>query len=169
MKAILLAILAFAAVSCQEVSDKSHTKPVLENSALQLSLNNDISGTYSVINEDTSVKSCTFSILLKQENTGYSYQLITDKRNIKGKTNFQQEDGSTLLTLEGIQWDEYEGDISNENKATKEEPELPEGVVIQVKNDTISIQNYCNAMNSYTIFSECSKKFIRLAKQKNIK
>lgn len=169
MKAILLIALMAFAVSCQKMEDKSKPQPAIENSALQLSPEGNLSGDYKVVNDSTDSETCNFSIKLKRGITGYTYQLVTNTRSVKGKASFQQEDEGALLTLEGIQWDDYEGDISNEDELPKEEPKLPEGVAIQVKNDTINIQNSGNAMNSYTIFGECGKKFIRLAKQKKVK
>lgn len=169
MKAIVLIALIAFAISCQEMSDKSKEQPQMQKLPLQLAPQTDFSGTYKVINDSSDTGTCNIAIRLKQELTGYTYQLVTDSRNIKGKASFQQEDEGALITLEGITWDEYEGDISNEDEAPKEELKLPEGVAIQVKNDTISIQNSGNAMNSYTIFGECGKKFIVLAKQKKVK
>ena len=168
MKVILVIALMAFAVSCQEVSDKSREQPSVKQEALQLTPQNDFSGTYNVVNDGTTTETCDFSIILKQEATGYSYELITDKRDVKGNASFQQEDEGALLTLEGITWDEYEGDISNEETANTEQ-ELPVGVAIMVKNDTIHIQNSGNVMNSYTVFTECGKKYIVLAKQKRVK
>lgn len=168
MKAILVIALMAFAVSCQEVSDKSREQPPIKQEVLQLTPQNDFSGTYNVVNDSTTTETCDFSIILKQEATGYSYELMTDKRDVKGNASFQQEDEGALLTLEGITWDEYEGDTSNEETANTEQ-ELPVGVAIMVKNDTIHIQNSGNVMNSYTVFTECGKKYIVLAKQKKVK
>jgi len=170
MKALLFIALTTVTVtvSCQEMADKSRELPAKKIEALQLSPQVNFSGTYNVVNDSTDFETCTFSIILKQKTTGYSYRLITDKRDVKGDAIFQKTDEGAILTLKGITWDAYEGDISNE-EAPNEELKLPEDVGIMVKNDTLNIQNYGNAMNSYTIFGECGKKFIILAKQKKVK
>ncbi|WP_244248529.1 hypothetical protein [Flavobacterium foetidum] len=73
--------------------------------------------------------------------------------------------------LEGIQWDEYEGDISNEEEndtiSQTKEIEIPVGIGASYVRDTLTIQNYGNSMNSYMKISECGLKYIQLIKKGN--
>ena len=74
------------------------------------------------------------------------------------------------MVLEGIKWDEYEGDISNEEENdsvsdSKPELEIPIGIDASYVKDTLTIQNYGNSMNSYTKISKCGEKYIQLIKK----
>ncbi|MDW8851671.1 hypothetical protein SD960_16310 [Flavobacterium sp. MMLR14_040] len=116
---------------------------------------------------------CEISIEITKLKDGYQYFLKTNARKVKGKATFStNESGEKYLVLEGIKWDEYEGDISNEEENdsvsnSKPEPELeiPVGIGASYVKDTITIQNYGNSMNSYTKISECGLKYIQLIKK----
>ncbi|MFC4480257.1 hypothetical protein [Flavobacterium chungangensis] len=97
---------------------------------------------------------------------------------MKGIANFTAEDsGDQYLILEGIKWDEYEGDISNDeetdsisdSKKQKKKLEIPVGIDASYVKDTLTIENYGNAMNSYTKLSECGEKYIQLIKSNSKK
>lgn len=116
---------------------------------------------------------CDISVEITKNKDGYQYLLKTNLRKVKGKATFStNESGEKYLVLEGIKWDEYEGDISNEEENdsladSKPEPELeiPIGIDASYVKDTLTIQNYGNAMNSYTKISECGLKYIQLIKK----
>lgn len=110
---------------------------------------------------------CHISIAITATKKGYSYLLKTDSRNVKGKATFTtSESGEKYIFLEGIQWDEYEGDISHEEDTIKTKTvEIPVGIDASYIKDTLTIQNYGNAMNYYTKLSECGDKYIQLVKK----
>jgi len=114
---------------------------------------------------------CDISVEIIKTKEGFQYFLKTNLRNLKGKATFSKnESGEKYLVLEGIKWDEYEGDISNQenDSITESEPkelEIPVGIGASYAKDTLTIQNYGNAMNSYTKISECGLKYIQLIKQ----
>lgn len=111
---------------------------------------------------------CDISVIISKIRNDYKYILKTNIRTLKGKATYSKNSsGENYITLEGIQWDEYEGDISNEDEndsITKKELEIPVGIDALYVKDTLTIQNYGNAMNSYTKISECGNKFIQLIK-----
>ena len=116
---------------------------------------------------------CDISVEITKNKDGYQYLLKTNLRKVKGKATFStNESGEKYLVLEGIKWDEYEGDISNEEEndsladsKPKPELEIPIGIDASYVKDTLTIQNYGNAMNSYTKISECGLKYIQLIKK----
>lgn len=119
---------------------------------------------------------CDLSVQIIKTKEGYTYFLQSSARKLKGKASItQNEAGEKYVTLEGIQWDDYEGDISNEEETdslsnTETKPlEIPVGIDASYVKDTLTIQNYGNSMNSYTKISECGAKYIRLVKQVNSK
>lgn len=121
---------------------------------------------------------CDLSVQITKTKEGYAYFLQTNARKLKGKASVtQNESGEKYVTLEGIQWDDYEGDISNEEETdsvsnpekTAKDIEIPVGIDASYAKDTLTIQNYGNSMNSYTKISECGAKYIRLIKNLNSK
>ncbi|MDA6068145.1 hypothetical protein NJT12_00810 [Flavobacterium sp. AC] len=100
--------------------------------------------------------------------------LKTKLKKLKGIATFtKNESGEKYIVLEGIKWDDYEGDISREDendsiadsKTASAEPEIPVGIDASYVKDTLTIQNYGNSMNSYTKISECDRKYIQLIKK----
>jgi hypothetical protein len=115
---------------------------------------------------------CEISVEITKTKEGYIYTLKTKARKLKGKAAFSKnESGEKYLVLEGIKWDEYEGDISNEeetdsiSESQSKELEIPVGIDASYVKDTLTIQNYGNSMNSYTKISECGLKYIQLIKK----
>lgn len=114
---------------------------------------------------------CDISVEITKNKDGYQYFLKTSIRKVKGKVTFSKnESGESYLILEGIKWDEYEGDISNQenDSITESEPKELEslvGIDASYVKDTLTIQNYGNSMNSYTKISECGLKYIQLIKK----
>ncbi|KQX11503.1 hypothetical protein [Flavobacterium sp. Root420] len=114
---------------------------------------------------------CDISVEITKTKDGYQYFLKTNTRRAKGKAIFSKnESDEKYLFLEGIKWDEYEGDISNQenDSITESEPkelEIPVGIDASYVKDTLTIQNYGNSTNSYTKISECGLKYIQLIKK----
>lgn len=121
-----------------------------------------IEGTY-VSNE------CELSVEITKTKNGFAYFLQTSQRKLKGKATFtKNKSGESYVVLEGIKWDDYEGDISNQEEndtIPSKELEIPVGIDASYVKDTLTIQNYGNAMNSYTKISECGSKYIQLIKK----
>ncbi|SHG59290.1 hypothetical protein [Flavobacterium defluvii] len=128
-----------------------------------------IEGIYETKPENNNADDCKISLEINKTKNGYSYFLKTKTRQLKGISNFiTEESGEKYLVLEGIKWDEYEGDISNEENDSvsgSKELEIPVGITAGYVKDTLTIQNYGNAMNSYTKLSECGRKYIQLIKK----
>ncbi|MBF4506135.1 hypothetical protein IRZ83_05590 [Flavobacterium sp. JLP] len=129
-----------------------------------------IEGIYKTYSDSNNSEECGISLEINKTKDGYSYFLKTKTRQLKGKANFtKSESGEKYLVLEGIKWDEYEGDISHEEDSLSEsepkELEIPVGIDASYVKDTLTIQNYGNAMNSYTKLSECGSKYIQLIKK----
>ncbi|KFF07564.1 hypothetical protein [Flavobacterium reichenbachii] len=115
-----------------------------------------------------SSKECDITLEIRKEKNGFTYFLKTTARKVNGKAVFTKESsGERNLLLDGIQWDEYEGDISNQEDSdsiASKEIEIPTGISAGYVKDTLTIQNYGNAMNYYTKLSECGLKYIQLIK-----
>ncbi len=134
-----------------------------------------ISGFYKTEDDPNIVGICNLSLTITKSKKRYFYHLITDSRNVKGKVSIDNENpNEPYIILEGIEWDEYEGDVSNqldenesEENAEKLNLKIPVGIDAYVGRDTLTIQNYGNSMNYYTKFGECDRKYIFLIKQKN--
>ncbi|MBF4517148.1 hypothetical protein IRZ71_12365 [Flavobacterium sp. ANB] len=131
-----------------------------------------IGGYYETITDNNN--DCSVSISIMELKTGYFYILQTKSRNISGKVRFStNESGEKYLVLEGIKWDEYKGEISDEeetdsisdSKTAPKELEIPVGIDASYVKDTLTIQNYGNSMNSYTKISECGRKYIQLIRK----
>ena len=133
-----------------------------------------IEGVYETQPESDNNDECQISIEISKTKTSYSYFLKTKIRELKGIANLTtNESGEKIIVLEGIEWDEYEGDISREEEndsiadsgTNSQELKIPVGIGASYTKDTLTIQNYGNAMNSYTKLSECGRKYIQLIKK----
>jgi hypothetical protein len=117
--------------------------------------------------EDSNV--CDMTVEIKKSKEGYNYKLTLSDTTYAGSVTISknEKDKSTFVTFKGIQWAEYEGDISNRDDNDDNRPslELPVDVGGQLLGNEIIIQNSGNAMNYYTVFSECGEKYIRLVKR----
>ncbi|WP_337967788.1 hypothetical protein [uncultured Flavobacterium sp.] len=159
--------------SCKDksknVTDENNSKEVL----IDLTNKNDesIEGLYKTEPDPNSTEECEISLEIAKIKSDYVYSLKTKLRKVKGKATFStNESGEKYIVLEGIKWDDYEGDISNEDETdsisdSKEALEIPVGIDASYVKDTITIQNYGNSMNSYTKISECGRKYIQLIKK----
>ncbi|MBZ4035626.1 hypothetical protein K6T82_12670 [Flavobacterium sp. 17A] len=166
MNKILILILSFYLIlsSCNQ---KTETVAVTENAKNEAisAVNNskdEIEGTYKA-------DGCDLSIIISKIKNDYQYVFKSNLRTLKGKAKYSKSSsGENYITLEGIQWDEYEGDISNEDEndsIPEKELEIPIGIDALYVKDTLTIQNYGNAMNYYTKISECGLKYIQLIKK----
>ncbi|MDX6180840.1 hypothetical protein SGQ44_01645 [Flavobacterium sp. Fl-77] len=137
---------------------KKDTTPLLYKKNIE-----SIAGFYTTATEDD----CHIAITLTTTQNGYLYTLKTNTRNVTGKAKITiSESGEKYIVLEGIKWDEYEGDISHEeDSTTTRELEIPTGIEASYVQDTLTIQNYGNAMNYYTKLAECGAKYIQLVKK----
>lgn len=164
----LLLLVSFLSVNaCNQKTEKT---TVTKNNAVEAvaenRLEDEISGTYTA-------EGCHISIIISKIKNDYHYILKTSARNLKGKATYSKDDsGEKYITFEGIPWDEYEGDISNEEENDSvsdskpgKELEIPVGIGALYVKDTLTIQNYGNAMNYYTKISECGLKYIQLIKK----
>lgn len=131
----------------------------------------DIEGLYETQPETPSTDECQISVEIIKAKNGFTYFLKTKIRQLKGIASFTtNESGEKYIVLEGIKWDDYEGDISNEDndsisKTDTKQLEIPVGIDASYVKDTLTIQNYGNSMNSYTKISECGRKYIQLIKK----
>lgn len=160
----VLSTFYFALTACNQKIEKpaslENTKDEINTS--EVKSKNEIEGTYKS-------GECNLSLIISKIKNDYEYVLKTSIRTLKGKATYtQNSSGEKYIVLEGIQWDEYEGDISNEEEndsIPQKELEIPVGIDALYVKDTLTIQNYGNAMNSYTKISECGLKYIQLIKK----
>lgn len=171
---IIFSLLLFSACDnkSKSVVDENNIKEVVIDSTNK---NNDsIEGLYKTQPDQNSTDECEMSIEISKVKNDYVYFLKTKLRKLKGTATFTtNESGEKYIVLEGIKWDDYEGDISNEeetdsisdSKPEHKELEIPVGIDASYVKDTLTIQNYGNSMNSYTKISECGRKYIQLIKK----
>lgn len=158
----------FLLFSC---NDKKTETPVDSppEASMQKPEKESIEGLYETKTDENNSGDCKISLKITKEKNGYSYYLQTKTRQLRGIASFT-ESKEKFLVLEGIQWDDFEGDITNqeeEDSISDSEPkelEIPVGIDAVYVKDTLTIQNYGNAMNSYTKLSECDRKYIQLIK-----
>ena len=169
-------VLAFLVLACNNKAKPAVKKePSTSKISLQPNTNEEvIEGLYETQPESDNNDECKISITITKTKTGYSYALKTKLRQLKGIANLTtNEFGEKIIVLEGIEWDEYEGDISREDdndsiadsEATSQQLDIPVGIGASYTKDTLTIQNYGNTMNSYTKLSECGRKYIQLIKK----
>ena len=174
-----ITIITFSLLSLSACNDKSkivakesNPKEVAIDSTYKN--NESIEGLYKTQPDPNSTDECEMSVEISKVKNDYVYFLKTKLRKLKGKATLAtNESGGKIIVLEGIQWDEYEGDISREeendsvadSEANSQQLEIPVGIGASYTKDTLTIQNYGNAMNSYTKLSECGRKYIQLIKR----
>ncbi|WP_291147744.1 hypothetical protein [Flavobacterium sp. UBA7680] len=162
--------------SCSDKKPAAATEANIPKDTIALQTNKNessIEGIYQTQLEENDSGDCKISLEISKTKDVYSYFLKTKTRQLRGIANFTTEEtGEKYLVLEGIKWDEYEGDISHEeendsisdSETSSKELEIPVGIEASYVKDTLTIQNYGNSMNSYTKLSECGRKYIRLIK-----
>lgn len=127
-----------------------------------------IEGIYKHVGTEYGSKPCNLTLTITKKNGQYYYNLKSDLRNLNGKVSLYRslEENETSIMLEGIEWAEYRGEISNEDDENYQEKELelPIGINGSFVENEITIQNYGNSMNYYLKLNDCGEKFIRLKK-----
>jgi hypothetical protein len=113
---------------------------------------------------------CDLTIEIKKAGTKYVYTLTLPGNVKKGVVTISKSDDlkqfTCMLTLEGIKWASYEGNISQEDEGhPAKEMEVPVGITMGFINNELTFQNNGNAMNAYTVLEECDQKYVRLVKQ----
>lgn len=149
--------------SLQTIATLSSSKPDKNQIAIE--------GHYisSALEDGTAAPGCQITVDIVKRKAQYFYTLTSDT-TYQGKVSISknQENKETYVTFEGIEWAEYEGDISNDSedeRTQKSEMKLPVGIDGRFTGHEITIQNYGNAMNYYVKLAGCGDKFIRLVKQ----
>jgi len=141
-------IAIYSLISCNNSSKKSE---VLAKE------NHKIEGVYKTIIDSNETKDCEIFLEILRNKSKFTYHLKTDKKDIKGRIVF--DDNDEYILLYGIKWDEFDGDSTDKNDR------IPDYVQAFIGIDSLSIENYGNSMNNYTVFGECGRKFIILTKQ----
>jgi len=184
MKAILRSvIITVLAVSCtsnpspsarvlKRDSQPAKTPPHKSNSVkASNSIMPAIEGLYKAAAlEGEESEPCDLTIEIKKANTGYFYTLTLPGQIKKGAVTIAKSDDpqqfTCMLTLEGIKWASYEGNISQQDEEhPAKELEVPVGISMGYINNELTFQNDGNAMNAYTVLQECDQKYVRLVKQ----
>jgi hypothetical protein len=126
-----------------------------------------IEGTYVVINELEESDQCTMTIIIKKASRRYTYKFITESRSLSGKLSVEATESKDgyYISLEGIEWSEYEGELDDDGEAKAKDLPLPNGINGVIQDNEITIQNTGNSMNYYVKLEDCGKKYIRLKKQ----
>ena len=176
---VVSAMIAFTAFSCTPKSSepkstetKQDSQKVIEtkntNKVRSASAVDAIEGLYIQKPYEEGSGECNLTINIEKINDNYYYTLSLQDSVMKGRVtvvkNSKKSDSEYAVTLEGIEWASYEGDISDESKPPQE-PEIPVGIGAVLSNNELTFQNYGNSMNSYTVLDGCDQKYIRLVKQ----
>jgi hypothetical protein len=102
----------------------------------------DISGYYRL--PETG---CNLALTITKENDGFKYYFKGEHLDLEGIALLSQEDSIYYIT--------FDGPIGNTP---------PKTVSAQFKENTITIENYGNAMNEYNYFPDCSEKYLEFSK-----
>jgi hypothetical protein len=158
-------------VTTQNKEDSLLASPGTLSSSKNHENQDTIAGHYTsaALEEGGSAPGCQITVDIVKRQAQYFYTLTSDT-TYKGKVSLSKSKDSkeTYITFEGIEWAEYEGDISNdteEEKEQKPEIKLPVGIDGQFTGKEITIQNYGNSMNYYVKLAGCGDKYIRLVKK----
>jgi hypothetical protein len=165
MKRHLLIIVFAFIVSCNKKDNLLSQDNLIEKQE-EIKFVDSISGIYKT--EFDSISNCPITLKISSHKGNYFYNLVTSKRNLKGKIYFIN-DGS-FLVLEGIPWNEFEGDIIKEPDAEKlsvaeNGKDIPKGIPFLIFKDKLKLQNFENSMNNYIPLGECGTKNVQLMKQ----
>lgn len=165
--ALIITILLFCA--CDNKTKEVITVKEASKTIIELPANNtkdSIEGVYTAVVDSNNDDECKLILELIKTKGGYSFSVKTNKRNIQGKAKLVSNGpDEKYILLEDIPWDEYEGNISNEDTVESKDVEIPIGIDFLYRKDTLTIQNYGNSMNYYTKFGECGSKYIQLVKK----
>jgi hypothetical protein len=167
IKSTIIVIVSALMLSCE------CRTPVLTSSSMNETMGPDtIAGYYKTVIEEDQSGACELSVEIYKTQAGYGYRFKSDVRDTIGEVSLIRDDRDEVyLVFEGLPWDSYEGDITDEMGDTSEgvigtdSMEVPVGVDAFCLDDTLVIQNYGNATNSYNKIGECDRKYIYLIRQ----
>jgi hypothetical protein len=180
-KIMIYAAIAMAFYSCTSKPFKPHVmdesdhnlkveKTIKQESVLAKDSPSfpSLEGLYEQKSDDENSESCNLAVKIEKLKDGFYYTLSLQDSVIKGRvTVLKSEEGSDfkyMVTLEGIKWASYEGDVSDEDKPHPQ-LKIPVGIEAGFSDNELVFQNYGNSMNSYTVLEECGQKYIRFVKQ----
>jgi hypothetical protein len=148
-------------------TSKSDPKEIFPDTGKQNASVKLIVGTYVAINEPEESEQCEMTIIIEKASAGYIYHFKTEDRSLSGKLSVEATEGKDgyYITLEGIEWSEYEGELDDDGEAKVKDLALPKGINGVIQDSEITIQNTGNSMNYYVKLEDCGKKYIRLKKQ----
>ena len=162
--------IAFFLISCngshkvEEV--KSETAIVQEEAVSNLETlttdSNDITGIYKSEAIDADDSAWAISVEISGSEGNYKYLLRSKKQDVNGILIVDKSivAGEMNLMLPWLKYDMYKGDNSS-----GKETATPSQVEANLKENSITIQNTGNDMNSFTVFNGCAAKYIKLVKQ----
>lgn len=138
-----------------------------KDSTTQSRFSEEIEGTYNVVSNADDAEKCQIKITIKKVSEQYRYIFTSESRTLEGKLSLEGDKNNEgyYITLEGIEWSEYEGELDDNGEAkSKEDLKLPVGIHGVIKGNEITIQNYGNSMNYYVQLADCGEKYIILKK-----
>lgn len=140
---------------------------VSQESVSQAASPEGIEGTYVVINKYENAEKCMMKITIEKASDQYRYTFQSESRTLKGKLSLEADKigNGYFITLEGIEWSEYEGALDDEGEPKEKDLALPVGIQGAIQENAITIQNYGNSMNYYQQLADCGDKYIVLQKQ----
>ena len=140
---------------------------VPQESVSQAASPEGIEGTYMVINNAENAEKCMMKITIEKTSDQYRYTFQSESRTLKGKLSLEADKSGDgyYITLEGIEWSEYEGALDDEGEPKEKDLALPVGIQGAIQENAITIQNYGNSMNYYQQLADCGDKYIVLQKQ----
>jgi|GEM_PF-624216 len=131
----------------------------------------DIEGTYKATAlEGDETEPCNLTLKITKKYNQYFYSLFLPGKVHRGAVTITLSNDpkqfTCMLTLEGIPWASYEGDISQvDDEHPAKELEVPVGIAMGLMKNELTFQNDGNAMNAYTVLEQCGQKYVRLVKQ----
>jgi hypothetical protein len=148
------------------ITSKSDHKQIPLDTGKRNASAKQIEGTYVAINDAEESDQCAMTIIIEKAG-GYIYKFKTQNRSLSGKLSVEATEGKDgyYITLEGIEWSEYEGELNDNGEAKAKDLALPMGINGVIQDNEITIQNTGNSMNYYVKLEDCGKKYIRLKKQ----
>lgn len=150
--------------SSKQANTKTHNVTAVKPIKAKLP---SIEGVYKSVALAGESEPCNITLTIEKVSNKYVYKLSLPGKLKTGAVTIEKSDDlSYILTLEGIEWASYEGNISEEDDENEaKEMELPVGISMELIENELMFQNYGNSMNSFHVLQECSQKYVRLVKQ----
>jgi len=145
MKNITFFLLAVSSLlfSCNNQNTENKEENISDSAAKVETSTSDYSGTYKA-----DEPACTISITLSKSGEQYTYSIAEDKKQYTGNLSIEDSNGDIYFTF---------GSEIGENKAGS--------LSAKYEENTLTIQNYGNAMNEFHFFKQCDLKYIVFTKQ----